>query len=264
MKPIDITGKKFNRLTAIRLHHIEKYNHGTKHFWLYKCDCGNEVVLNKNNVSNGHTQSCGCFQREQTAKASSSHNLSRVRLYHIWNGIKARCYNKNNPAYKYYGGRGICICEKWKDDFKAFYDWSMNNGYKEETRKSNNYNILTIDRIDTNGNYCPENCRFVTAKEQSRNVRTNTLITYNNESRCLSEWAEIFGIDSELLRERLKRNWSFEKAISTPPEMYKNRSEKLIEYNGELRTKKGWIEFLQIHPTTFYRRMKKITPEKTE
>lgn len=248
MKAVDITGQKFNKLTAKKLVEIKKVKNGTRHYWLYKCDCGNEIVLQKNNVSNNHTQSCGCYQRQQTSKANTTHNLYYTRIYKIYRSMLQRCFDSNVFAYKDYGGRGITVCDEWKNDFMNFYNWSMNNGYS---------NDLSIDRIDNNGNYCPDNCRWVNRKTQARNTRSNKYITYKGEKHCVSEWAEILKIDGKLLGERLRLRWSFDRAINTSPEVYKNRANKLIEYNGQYKTKEEWIESLQIHPTTFYRRLKR-------
>lgn len=258
MKPIDITGKKFNRLTAIRLHHIEKYNHGTRHFWEFQCDCGKIIILNKSNVTDGHTQSCGCYHSQKTKECNIKHGMSYSRIYHIWIGMIERCYNHNNPAYIYYGERGIKICSEWKRNFDLFYKWSIENGYSDN---------LTIDRIDVNGNYEPSNCRWVDYRTQLRNTRRNKIITYKGISHCVSEWAEIFSINVKLLESRLKRGWNFEKAILKSPEDYKKRSEKLIEFRGEKKTKREWCKCLCIHPTTLYRWIKKeksITAQKTE
>lgn len=121
--------------------------------------------------------------------------------------MKQRCYNKNNDAYCRYGGRGIIICKDWLDDFMTFHDWAMSNGYKEN---------LTIDRIDVNGNYEPNNCRWVDMKTQCRNKRNNRYITINNETHCLSEWCEILGLDRHVIEQRLYYGWSIERALFTP------------------------------------------------
>mgnify|MGYP006923378127 CR=1 FL=1 len=136
-----------------------------------------------------------------------SHKKSKTRLYHIWKNMRQRCGNPNKPDYKYYGGRGITIDERW-DDFSSFEKWAVENGYQD---------TLTIDRIDTNGNYCPENCRWVTMTEQARNMSRNRIITYKGEQRCLSEWAEILGINVKVLGHRLNAyGWSVERAFTTP------------------------------------------------
>lgn len=121
-----------------------------------------------------------------------------TRLYRIYNNMKTRCYNPNSPSYKNYGGRGITICEEWLNDFKAFYDWAISHGYRDD---------LTIDRIDVNGNYEPSNCRWVNAYIQSNNTRRNNYITFFGETRTLKEWADYFGINEKTVRDRIKRGW---------------------------------------------------------
>ena len=125
----------------------------------------------------------------------------------IWRAMKERCYNSKCEAYHNYGGRGIIVCDEWLHNFKAFYDWSITNGYRDD---------LTIDRIDVNGNYEPSNCRWVTRLTQANNQRTNHLITYKGETHTMAEWAKIKHISYGALRQRLYRKWSIEKALNTP------------------------------------------------
>lgn len=129
------------------------------------------------------------------------------RLYDIYTTMKQRCYNKNHKKYKHYGGRGIKVCSEWLESYSNFYEWAINNGYSDN---------LTLDRIDTNGNYEPNNCRWATQKEQQNNKRTNTNITYNGETHNLKQWAEIKGINYKALWKRLHDGWSVERALTTP------------------------------------------------
>lgn len=249
MKPIDITGEKFGKLTALHLHHIKKTSHGTRHYWLFQCECGNQCVCNKNYVTSGHTTSCGCYIQTKIKNGlRTSHGFTHTRMYKIFHMMKSRCYHDTNRAFCNYGGRGITICKEWLDDFNNFYKWAINNGYTDN---------LTIDRIDVNGNYEPSNCRWVDKKTQSRNTRRNRFYKYKGEVHCLSEWCEILNLDKALVRTRIRDGWSFKKAIKTDKNIYKNRSNTLIEYMGEYKTRAEWIEYLQIHPSTFYRRLKK-------
>lgn len=157
-KLIDISGQRFGMLVVFNRE--ESINKRT--MWLCRCDCGNEVVVESYNLRSGHTQSCGCYQKKATSTANTKHGHTRTRLYRIWNCMKNRCYRKVYHAYKHYGGRGITICDEWKNNFQAFYDWAMANGYRDD---------LSIDRIDSNKNYNPFNCRWTTMAEQNKNKR---------------------------------------------------------------------------------------------
>lgn len=133
-----------------------------------------------------------------------THRKSRTRMYNIWKAVKRRCYNKNVNEYVNYGGRGIKMCDKWRNEFMSFYDWSMNNGYTDNS---------TIDRINNNGNYEPNNCRWVDRTYQSRNRRNNIEFTYNGETHCLSEWCEILCLNYSTIKSRLRYGWSIERAL---------------------------------------------------
>lgn len=155
----DLTGKKFGRLKVVRYYGSNKNGRA---LWLCQCECGNTKVIVGNSLINKATISCGCYNKEHSKNIHTKHNMSYSKIYKVWNGMKTRCYNKNFLYYCNYGGRGIKICDEWKNDFSKFYEWAINNGYKEG---------LTIDRINNDGNYEPNNCRWVTRAEQNRNKR---------------------------------------------------------------------------------------------
>ena len=155
----DLTGKRFGKLTVIKRVHNEKNKHAR---WLCKCDCGNEVVVQSQSLKKS-TKSCGCLLVE----LHLTHGQAGTRLYNIWNVMKQRCGNPNNHNYKEYGARGISVCEDWKRSFETFQEWAMKTGYNPDLKRGE----CTLDRINNDGNYCPENCRWVTMKEQCQNRR---------------------------------------------------------------------------------------------
>lgn len=157
-KVIDLTNQKFGRLTVINF----AYTKSHKTYWNCQCECGKNTIVYSQKLKTGHTKSCGCYKREKTIKRNYRHGLCKTRLYSIWHDMNTRCYYKNTDFYKYYGGRGIRICDDWKYDFVNFYNWSISNGYKDN---------LSIDRINVNGNYEPNNCRWATNLEQALNKR---------------------------------------------------------------------------------------------
>lgn len=202
----DITGQKFGRLTVLyRLHNYNNKNHGM--YWLCVCDCGNLKEVYGRDLRRGSTRSCGCLHKDKTKEVHTIHGKTHTRLYRIYHAMKRRCYDKHNNRYENYGSRGIVVCDEWKDDFETFYDWAMNNGYRDE---------LTINRIDNNGNYEPMNCEWVDYKTQNRNTRQNRYIKYKGETHCLKEWCEILNLKySKVLQRIIKLNWPIEKAFTT-------------------------------------------------
>ena len=153
------SGEKFGRLTILGLHHKNKNNI----YYNCACDCGKNTIVSQAHLSNGHTKSCGCLSIEKAKERPFKHGLIETRLYSIFTNMKTRCYNKNNLKHKRYGGRGIIICDEWKNDFMNFYNWALKNGYSDD---------LTIDRIDCDGIYCPENCRWVSVSKNSKNKKS--------------------------------------------------------------------------------------------
>ena len=223
-KIIDLTGQRFGKLTVIKRLLNNKHNSA---MWLCQCDCGGNTITSSAHLNSGHTKSCGCLSKELIAKLNKKHNMYGTRLYIIWHNMKARCNNKSNLAYKNYGGRGIRVCKEWDDKengFMNFYNWSMNNGYRDD---------LTIDRIDNNGNYEPHNCRWATIKEQANNKRNNFCITYHGETHSLKEWCEYLNMNYGTIKSRIKRNlpqelWFFEGEITySIKQKYINNGEKL-------------------------------------
>lgn len=200
----DLTGEKIGRLTVIKRVENNKANNAQ---WLCQCECGKEIITTTANLKRRHSKSCGCLRKEHTSGINNNfykHGMYNTKLYQTWHNMKQRCFNKNSSHYKNYGGRGIKVCNEWLE-FMNFYNWAMSNEYSEG---------LTIDRIDVNGNYEPDNCRWVDNKTQCNNKRNNHLITYNGKTHTMMEWSRLLNIKYDVLRFRLKRGWDIEKALT--------------------------------------------------
>jgi hypothetical protein len=228
--PIKV-GEIFNRLTITKLYEVNKYGQNNTYADSI-CECGKKVdYLRLSTIKAGKNKSCGCYRDEMASKRMieknvDSHKLSKTRQYRIWAAMKTRCTNQNCAAYKSYGGRGIKICDDWMSSFVKFYDWAMSNGYCDK---------LSIDRIDVNGNYCPENCRWATGQEQSLN-RRNTIykqITAFGETKTLREWEEDVRcvVTSGVLAYRHGAGWDSERAITQTSE---RKSDAKGKYSLEL------------------------------
>lgn len=187
----DISGQQFGYLTAIR---VDESSTSKAKKWVCKCKCGNNCIVFSSDLISGHTQSCGCKRYESRNKI---HGLSSTPLYKTWCTMKKRCFDKNEKCYKHYGARGITVCDEWVNDYMAFHQWSIENGYSKG---------LTIERIDVNGNYCPENCKWITQQKQLWN-RTDTIyITDNNgTTKPLAEWCNILNFPSKLADGRYRK-----------------------------------------------------------
>lgn len=168
---------------------------------------------------------------------------TRTRLYSIWRHMKQRCYNPDSAEYYLYGGRGICVCPEWKDSYEAFAAWAEDAGYTDE---------LTIDRIDCNKNYEPDNCRWATMKEQGNNRRTNRMITWHHKTQSLAQWSDECGINPRTLWSRLQ-HMSVDDALSTP--VNDKCNSRTITYNGETHTIWEWAKLKGIKPTTLSARI---------
>lgn len=206
---IDLTGQKFGRLTVINRakNHTQK-NGSVKTQWLCECDCGNRVVVQGVNLKNGHVKSCGCYQKDNPSHYK--HGKRNEWSYKVWKHIKQRCFDKNCKRYKDYGGRGITVCDRWKNSFEAFY---------EDVSKLPNFGKegYTLDRIDNDGNYELLNCRWADNRTQGNNKRNNLQITFNNKTQTLTQWANELNLNYKKLWSRLYQlNWSIEKAFKTP------------------------------------------------
>lgn len=208
-KPIiDISGMKFGKLTVIEESGRCK-NGGVK--WKCVCECGKTTNVDGYNLRYGVTKSCGCgmIKGLEIGWSHKTHGESQTRLYNIWCGIKNRTSKSTDAKHKKdYYDRGIRICKEWEHSFETFRDWALSHGYKDN---------LTIDRIDNDGNYCPENCRWTTNYVQSNNRRSNRNYTFNGKTQNISQWARELDISEDMLRDRLViLGWSVEDALLKP------------------------------------------------
>ena len=211
MKKLDLLNQRFGRLVVIE----PSKSKNNETMWKCKCDCGNITIVSTSNLRANRIKSCGCFKLDKLIERSSTHNQRHTHLYEIWKSMKQRCYNPNLKPYKNWGARGIKVCDEWRYNFQAFYDWAYANGYSVKTR-NNQKTKLTLDRIDVNGNYEPSNCRWVDRKTQARNTRVNKYISYKGITKCLAEWCEELNLSYSIIHGRLFRGWTIEKAFETP------------------------------------------------
>lgn len=201
MKKLDLVNKRFGSLIVIKEHCVRNNGHI---MWECLCDCGKTSIVKGIHLKSEHTKSCGCAQSAMMKKISKTrsktHGFSKTDLYHVWASMKSRCYYPKNVSYPYYGLRGIVVCNEWKK-FENFYSWAINNGYKKG---------LSIDRINNDGNYQPNNCRWATLKEQANNMSTNIKLSYNGKTKTVIQWCEIFNIKKDTAYRKLRRGKSFE------------------------------------------------------
>lgn len=194
-KQRDIKNERFGNLTALNFEYRDNRHN---HYWKFRCDCGTEIIARKSSVTTGNTTKCKkCSIKSRTEKIKT-HGFCKTRLYREWAGMIQRCENETSTSYNRYGALGISVCEEWHK-FEPFAEWSIKNGYSDE---------LTIDRIDSTGNYEPSNCRWVGNLEQANNKSTNVFITILDETHTIAEWARIYGMKYHTLYDRFKKGWN--------------------------------------------------------
>lgn len=191
-----LVGKTYNRLTVIAKSHMRN----NCSYWKSRCVCGKVVVVIGSSLKNGNTKSCGCLNRELSAKklilANTTHGSSKTRLYKTWKGIRERCYSLGHTSYKDYGRRGVRVCKEWHK-FETFKKWATQNGYR---------NNLTIDRKNPFGNYEPGNCRWITRSKQGRTKRNSIYVIYKGKRLHLKEWSDKLGVKYHTLYQRYEIN----------------------------------------------------------
>lgn len=201
----DIAGQKFNRLTVIERYKDKSHQQGVK--WICLCDCGNTKIISSYSICSGNTKSCGCFALEVRKKIHLKHgHANKILEYSIWKGMKTRCYNKNAQAYKNYGGRGIKVCNEWNNSFLQFFQ----DMGKRPTPKH------TIERINNNMGYSPNNCKWIHKSKQNQNTRYNHFIKIDNQIKHLAAWLRYYKILPITYKTRVKRGWNKIDAITTP------------------------------------------------
>lgn len=195
----DLTGQRFGQLLVIERAEDKTTGLKPKTMWRCLCDCGKETVVWGSSLTQGTTVSCGCKKRKHGF-------ANKERLYQTWKNMRRRCYTPSNKRYAQYGGRGITICPEW-DDYAVFRSWAMSNGYRDD---------LTIDRIDVDKGYSPDNCRWVGAKIQANNMTRNRFITFRGKTMTLSQWAEELGLSYGVINHRIQRGWDMDRIANTP------------------------------------------------
>lgn len=214
MKANNLAGKRFGKLVVVERRGSDKNGQA---LWLVHCDCGKEKVVRGHDLTGGKTSTCGC---SRIMCHLYQHGLSKDRLHGTWRNIKGRCYNHNNPSYKFYGERGIKMCHEWETDFVSFYTWCHENGYKDG---------LQVDRIDPDGDYCPENCRLADKITQANNTRRNLYITMNGKTKTMAEWCKELGLNYHSVQTRTYKGWDPVLALTTPFDKRKSRTRKHAE-----------------------------------
>lgn len=206
---INLIGQRFGRLTVIDEAGDSKHEKNCHVKWLCQCDCGKVVSVKSNSLRNGATLSCGCYHSDRVIETHTKHGMCAHRLYGIYRGMIQRCNNPNAPRYDRYGGRGITVCDEWqgKQGFTTFCNWALSNGYKEE---------YTIDRIDNDKGYSPDNCRWADKETQENNKCTNHYVTYCGQKKTLSQWGRINGLKKSTIQGRIYRGWNEIDAITLP------------------------------------------------
>lgn len=200
---MNLIGQKFGRWTVIDV--AEKRN--GRIYWKCKCDCGTVREVKQQSLTSGRSTSCGCYHREEAksiGERSRKHGDFGTHLYGVWAGMKRRCFNPHTKFYSDYGGRGITVCDEWLE-YIPFKEWALSSGYKQG---------LTLERKDVNGNYCPENCCWITMSEQCNNKRNTIHIEYNGKSYTIKEIAKITGLKRRTIAGRIERGWSPEEIFN--------------------------------------------------
>ena len=227
MATLDLTGQRFHKLTAL-YPTGKKSEHGSNAIWVCLCDCGKYTEANTGQLRCGTKKSCGCAKAEHASSLNRTHGGRNDRLYLVWMDMRRRCRDTKDRNYKNYGGRGISVCSEWDAHYELFKEWALSNGYDETAKKSK----CTLDRINVDGNYCPENCRWVDVITQCNNKRNNRRITYGGETHTMAEWDRARGFPKNTIYKRISAGWTAEKAITKHLD-YTHHHKMRMDTNGK-------------------------------
>lgn len=247
----DLTGCRFGYWTVIEK--AEKRKGISNQYWVCVCDCGRTGEVASTALTKGKSKSCGCKRTELFSVSRKTHGKTHSRLYPIWTSMKQRCNNQNYPQFYLYGGRGIGYCAEW-EDFEPFQEWAYSHGYDENAPRGQ----CTLDRIDNDGNYSPENCRWVTAKKQATNRRDNDMVSAFGKTQTISEWADEYGINYFTLWSRIiELKMEAEKALTFDKSA---RYKSMLCIDGEEKTIEEWARLYGISKYEIVKRMDRGWP----
>jgi len=213
-------GAVFGRLTVVALVSTERMPREVRRIYRCQCACGVLLSVNGRYLKSGHSRSCGCLAREHRQRFIASeieHGQTGTRLHQCWRRMLSRCYTPTATGYENYGGRGIGVCDDWRNGFVAFFHWATENGYRDD---------LTIDRLDVDKHYAPDNCRWIPMSENCRRTRACVYLDAFGERKMIADWLrdDRCCVPRHVLKYRLKRHWPVEAALTTPPEPWKGKS----------------------------------------
>lgn len=231
-------GSVYNFLTVIEKVEDKKQKHS---LWRCSCVCGKNTMCRKSQLATGVKKSCGCKANELIAQSRRTHGKSDSQEWKSWRAIRQRCLNANSKDYARYGGKGITLCDRWMA-FENFYE-DMGDAPGPE---------YTVDRIDGTKGYSPDNCRWATPIEQAQNKRSNRVLLFNGELKCVAEWERVLGFPKDLILDRISRGWDVEEALTTPP----IDCRKLISFNGKTMGIAEWAREIGIGSKTLAYRIR--------
>jgi len=234
----NLEGQKFGRWSVLA---YAGRSNSKQSLWRCVCECGTEKIILGLHIVRGTSKSCGCFSRELTVERNTSHKMSKTPEYNTWTSMKQRCFDPKSNNYENYGGRGITVCDRWKDSFENFLE--------DMGRRAKGH---SIEREDNDGPYCKANCVWATRKEQARNKRNNRMLTHDGRTQCVADWAEELQIRAMSISRRLWEGWSTEDALRPlRPEF------RILTLNEKSQTIPEWAEELGMLPVTLYARLRK-------